>query len=370
MNSIKIKHKKSQSLTGIATTLVCFAALAVSPSVRALDEISDLYDSPQALAMGNAHSADAKGHVANFYNPAGLAKEITRIWEFMIFALDSLAGTGGISTALGEQKLGMYHLLDEAQRNPDRYSYFRFNVMPAIYRRNFAFALLGSYRFAAKAAANGNVDVNAATEVAPSIGFGTNLAGNTIKIGVSAHYIVRNELNKVVTPTDLGNSSVASLMSEGAGLSTNLGLIFTLPTSYLPTIAIVWKDMFNTKFSATNYLNNQASGAPKTVPQSFNAAFSIHPQFSHKFRTTFSMEIKHIEMTDKSFAKRFHVGVQIEDYRRFFVWLGANQLYPTFGMGLRLPGGNLEVGTYATDVGEGDARQADRRLFMRYTLSF
>jgi hypothetical protein len=39
-------------------------------------------------------------------------------------------------------------------------------------------------------------------------------------------------------------------------------------------------------------------------------------------------------------------------------------------MALRVKGGNLELGTYAEDIGYGTAVQSDRRIFFRYTIGF
>jgi hypothetical protein len=85
---------------------------------------------------------------------------------------------------------------------------------------------------------------------------------------------------------------------------------------------------------------------------------------------TVAFEFKNIELIDTIWQKRIHAGIQIENDRNLYFWLGANQLYPTFGLGWRVKGGDLEVGSYAQDIGAGETRKADRRVFLRYTIDF
>ena len=38
--------------------------------------------------------------------------------------------------------------------------------------------------------------------------------------------------------------------------------------------------------------------------------------------------------------------------------------------GRALLGGDLEIGTYGEDVGDGDVREGNRRMYLRYTIDF
>ena len=344
--------------------------LCATPALS-LDEYFNLYDSPQGLAMGNAFTADAEGHAANYYNPAGLAKANKRRTETILFAFDGIPSFSGLSTAVEARTFGMYHLLDEVQSNPTRYHYNRFNVLPGYSRRGFAAAILGTYEFAARSDGN-DVDINSHVDVIPTIGFGTNLAGNVLKLGVTLKAVMRNELKGVYAHSQIsgGEAQIAPQMAEGLGFGGDIGMMMTLPNRYLPTLGVVWKDVLNTRFSHSNILNKRASGTPSPIEQSVNAAFSIHPIIGRGLRGTISVEVKHIEQTEVALRKRLHLGFELAGYRSLFFWGGLNQLYLTAGVGLRVPGGNLEVGTYSQEVGEGDAYEESRRLFFRYTLSF
>jgi hypothetical protein len=334
-------------------------------SAFALDEQFQLYDAPQALGMGNAFTADAYGYTALFYNPAGLAKGESRHWEVTPIAFDVIPGLGGLGQALSQKSLGIYQLSRQLQNNSGSYSYMRLDTVPAVVYHGFGLALLGSYQFAG--IYNGTQDdIECNTDVGVVTGAATNFFGNRLKIGASVKAIDRNQLPGSFT----GDVSTQSMMQEGLGFGADLGVMYSLPQKYLPTFAVAWKDMFNTYFHASHLLNPHATGAPAPIPQSVNAAFSFHPVLYRDLRATFAVEYQHIESPDIIWQKKVHLGTQFLLSRSFYLWAGLNQLYPTFGMALRVKGGNLELGTYAEDIGYGTAVQSDRRIFFRYTIGF
>jgi hypothetical protein len=123
-----------------------------------------------------------------------------------------------------------------------------------------------------------------------------------------------------------------------------------------------------TRFTAAHFLNSSSAGAPDPIPHSFDAAFSFHPIVSKGWKGTLSLEFKHFERLDIPFRKHLHLGIEIETTRAFFIWLGVNQLYATGGIGYRTKGGDLEIGTYAQDVGYGSEAKQDRRFLLRYSV--
>lgn len=338
--------------------------------VFSLGEINELYSSPQGLAMGNALTADARGYAALFYNPSALAKEQLNRPEFIPFAIEGYLSTGGILTIFSKKSLGIYRLFDEIQKNPGRHSYFRYNLVPAISRRNFAFAILGSYWYQARSDGI-EVDIDAGTDIVPTLGYGINLAGNLIKLGVSVKAVLRNQLKGIYAHADLNSDdSIESLMKEGIGYGADIGCIITLPIKFLPTLGLIVKDFFDVTFNHSNILNKKSSLKPDSIGKSANAALSFHPYFSNKLRSTIAIEIKHFELWYLPIRKKLHIGFELENTRNLYVWAGLNQLYFTFGIGYRIFGGNFEFGTYGVDIGEGPASEESRRFFFRYTISF
>ena len=128
--------------------------------------------------------------------------------------------------------------------------------------------------------------------------------------------------------------------------------------------------MFDTKFEDSKILNLKSAGKPETIPQSYHLGVSISPQLGNGWKYKISADYRHLEMHHLNWREHFHLGLEFEKDRTLFIWAGLNQMYPTGGLGLRLKGGHLEVGTYAREIGSEDLLQGDRRYFFRFTVSF
>lgn len=353
--------------------MAAIVLLWVSPRTFALNELLDLYDAPQVLAQGNAMTADAYGYLSNYYNPAGLAKMPSRKSEIHLVALEAMTSGTGVARAVEAQSWGVGPLNPKIAANPDSYTYFSYGAIPAISIRGFSLSLLARREYAALSDGT-NVDIDTRTDLGVTVGVARNFAGNLFKIGLAGKFLVRNQLKGTYAHSDFySEQAIQTLAKEGMGFGADVGAILTLPYTYLPTFGLVWKDVLGTQFRSSQFLNPYSSSAPDSIPQSFNAGFSVSPRFSRMWRMKIAADIRHLERTDLPFRKKFHLGFEMESLKGkggTYWWLGLNQLYPCFGMGVRLPGGNLEVGTYGTEVGAGDTAEADRRFFMRYTVSF
>ncbi len=349
--------------------LLIFLALSCG-HLHALDELFEIYNAPQALAMGNAWTADATGVGALFHNPAGLAKATLKAWEITPVAIDGSFSTGFAGSAVTGRSLSRGKIFDTLQTTPNSYNYLRGNGMASIARRNFAFAILGASELAGRSDGT-NADVRAGEDVGFFLGGSTNLSANMLKIGVTGKMLLRNQLLGTFTHAQIADgASTSALMQSGLGIGADVGMLITLPVSYLLTLGFVWKDALGTKFLPSSLLNAQATGVPATIPQSFNVALSVHPALAKNVRGSFSAEFRHIERTDLPLTKRLHFGFQFIARKSLFCWLGLNQMYPTGGVGLRMRGGDFELGTYAQDVALPLMLEADRRFFFRYTIGF
>jgi hypothetical protein len=256
------------------------------------------------------------------------------------------------------------------QSNPGTYYSMRNNILPAFAWKGFAIAFLGTDRFAAQSDGT-SLEIDAGQDLAARIGFAQNFVGNLLKLGVSVTALQRNQLKGTFAHAALdSNDSMQALMNEGLGFSANAGVLFTWPMQYLPTIGFSVHDIGGMTFQRNPLLNTRAAGTPEAIPMTYHAGFSMQPRFSKSLRSVLTVDIRHLERTDLELTKKLHFGLQIEWSGSFFTWVGANQLLPTFGMGMRLSGGNLELGAYGVDIGPAGTRQADTRFLMRYTIGF
>lgn len=337
---------------------------------HALDELFHVYDSPQGLAMGNAYTADATGYAANYYNPAGLAKGTLTKWEVTFLAAEGSLSLTGIGKVLGAQSFGVHRVLNKI-RGEGGYFYERGNLLASVQKRGFGFAILGSSELAESS--NGDqLDIRFTRDVVPTFGAGFNLAGNLIKIGAVGKLIARQQVKGTYLHEELATpEQIDAQFKQGLAFGADIGFHLTLPNAWLPSLGFVWKDIFGTRFVRDSmvFATNE-NGRPDNIDQSFNIGVSVHPHLSNSVYATFAAEVKHLELREMSYLKRLHLGAQLEINRSFYLWAGLNQFYPTGGMGLRVKGGNLDVGIYTVDVGEGDERASNMRTAIRYTIGF
>jgi hypothetical protein len=360
---------------------LCLLAVAVflflyNRPVFALGEQFSLYDSPQALMMGNAVTADSRWYTALFQNPAGLAqayrRDTRRHWAVTPVAIDWIPSAATLGQVLSEKTMQFARTLALMQSSPGGYQYSRLNLVPSVTHRNFGVAALITSEFAAKSDGT-NVDIRAGNDVAMVAGVASNFFGNILKVGVNVKAILRNQIEGTFAHSALPDTaSIASNMREGMGFGADAGILLTAPLLWLPTFGLVVKDITGTRFTPSRILNQSNNGlAPSEIRQSINAGFMMSPILFRGIRANLTADLKYLDRPDIAFAKRVHFGAEIITEKRLYVWLGMNQLIlPCFGLGLRTVGGDLEVGTFAQDVGDGETREANRRFSFRYTIGW
>ncbi|NBX76266.1 MAG: hypothetical protein EBQ92_06905 [Proteobacteria bacterium] len=345
--------------------------LLIDP-VMALDEFFDSYQSGSCLAQGNACTASVSGYASHFYNPAGFTRFRRKNTELHLVVGEAQTSGSTAGIVLENKAIGLHHLLSPFQDNPDQYQFLSISTLPAITFRNFSFAILGNTQVAALS--NGSaIDIDARQDIIPSLGYSHAFAGNILRLGISVKGLYRNQMKGVFQHSAINNlteTELGSLFREGMGLRADTGLLLVLPHRFLPTLGISWMNMFDTHFQETHYLNSQSSGAPEKIPQSFHVGFSISPKFNREWSSTLSIDYRNIESYYFPWRKHLHIGLELQRDNVLFFWAGLNQMYFTGGMGARLKGGHLELGTYAKDIGAGNSYQEDRRYFLRYTISF
>lgn len=356
--------------TRIFLLFIAFFVL-LSSQLWALNEKFESYTPPQAHAMGYALTADAYGVLANFYNPAGLAKGSIRKWEVTLADVVIVEGLSALGSMIATRSISTLQITKALQNSPGVYNFYQIGGVPSISRRNFGFSPLLSYRYAAQSDGT-NVDMDTVIDIAPTLGVASNFLGNRLKVGITGKAILRNQIQGNYAHSQIqSEEALGALSREGIGLGFDVGALYTFANRFLPTIGVVWRDVLGTQFySATNILKPHASGLPNSIAQSINIAGSLRPRIGKKLVSTWAVEYKHLEDFTLPFEKKFHLGLQIEDEKSFFIWLGLNKMFLTFGFALRLPGGNLELSTYGEEVGTPTVSKEDRRIAIRYTIGF
>lgn len=342
----------------------------------ALNENFSLYDSPQALMMGNACTADSRWYTALFQNPAGLAqayrRDTRRHWSTTPVAIDWIPSMAIMGQVVSDKTMQWGRTISAMQSSPGDYHYSRLNLVPSITHRNFGLALLATSEFAGLSDGS-NIDIRAGNDLGAVMGFASNFFGNILKLGVNVKAIIRNQIEGTYAHTTLvDTASVNSNMKEGVGFGADVGLLLTAPLLWLPTLGIAVKDVGNTRFVHSTILNPSNNGqAPSSIQQTINLGFMMSPILARGVRANFTADLKYLDRPEIPLTKKLHFGVEVITERRLYIWAGMSQLLlPSLGLGLRTVGGDLEVGTYAADIGAGSTREANRRLVFRYTIGW
>lgn len=350
-----------------------FLVLSSSGSwLRATEEITDAYSSVSCLAKGNACVASVSGFASHFYNPAAVGRFTRSQWEGHLVVAEGHFNSQAISHFWDTQSLGPYQILKESQNSVGKYHFESISTFPSLTFRNFSFGILGTSQI--NAVSDGTqLNINSRQDLIPTLSLSRHFAGNLLRVGLSVKGILRNQIKGTFTHSSLlamEESQYASLGQEGFGASVEGGLLLTLPHRYLPTFGVAWLNAFDTHFSPVKVFSTQANTSPEKIPQSFHAGFSINPKLNRSSHMSLSADFRHIELAHLPLRKKLHFGLEIKNSMGWYFWGGLNQLYVTGGLGLRLPGGHLEMGTYASDRGTGETLEEDRRYFLRYTMSF
>jgi hypothetical protein len=131
---------------------IILIGLFLSPlmdSAFGLNEKFELYSPPEVLAQGGAMTAEAYGYLANYYNPAGLAKGTKKKVELNIIDVEGVLSPLTAAHIWTSQSFGFYKMLNSIKSAPNFYHYFNFATVPSISFRGFSFSFLASHRFAA-----------------------------------------------------------------------------------------------------------------------------------------------------------------------------------------------------------------------------
>jgi len=324
------------------------------------------------LAQGNACTSSISGFASHFYNPAGLGRLKRKETEWHLVVGETHVGSHTIGALQTIRTYEFSKLLRQFENQSGQYQFLNLSSFPSVTFRNFSFGILGSYQLAALPSSS-TVDIDSRQDLIPTLGFSRHFAGNLLRLGISGKLIYRNQMKGVFSFSEINSTPIdqwGTKHREGMGLGIDSGLLLTFPHRFLPTLGFSWLNMFNTHFEGSKIVNLQSSGTPDSIPQAFHVGLSLSPILTKGWKYTFSVDYQNLELHQVSWKKRLHLGLQLENEKTLFFWAGLNQLYLTGGIGLRLKGGHLEVGTYAKEVGSEENSQQDRRYFGRFTVSF
>ena len=371
----------------VLLSLSIFLLFLTLPAWAVLDfedhAFPEFVTSARALAIGNAYICKVDDAWSAFYNPAGLGT--VRNPQFHIANLH-LEASSGLTKVLGpgpaSEIPGNYmdsfdptEMRTMLAENKGVLTHSRFNFFPNFTVRGLTLGYMASQRN--RAIIN---DVNTADpndplntfEIAerrdhgPVMSLSGSLFGGVFKVGASAVYLIRRDLYKSfgpTAPTVVDNTDYKS----GKSLQITAGTKVTLPIVLLPTLSAVLRNATSNAWD-----NVSDNGGPEKIKQTIDVGFSITPQISKSARLHMEVNLKDLNNSyDTDAKRRAAAGMELDFNRRLFVRLGYGDGWGSGGLGVRTRTFIMDLTTYAVDRSlEGFREEEDRRWVLSLSSGF
>lgn len=389
---------RSLLLMGVFTFLTGPLAQAQSVSTT----IHHHYQAPRALGMGDAFVAVANDYSALFYNPAGLAR---REGGQFNASMGVGAGTGIMdffkeygdiesSNKTEEQKQVAY--LELIQRHYGDVFSARLNLMEGIWvRPNWGIGLVPmdlSIELSMHQQVGPTLNATVYADTTLGIGYGADIPSfdyGRLSWGVTGKFVNRGFFSKSISAIDLASSDEIvkkSDLQEGYTIDADVGALWTpeIPDEGFwsvirlarPTFGAVVRNVAEMGFGQSLKLLNKE--APTGAPEKLYRVVDLGSRWEYPELWIFGgrgvLDIRDLNHPDFTWKKGLHLGFEF-DWTVTSWWkgnyrVGLNQGFWTAGLSAELGIFNLDLVSYAEDVGSRNTPIENRVYAVKMNLDF
>jgi hypothetical protein len=385
-------------LTAIVGSTSAFAAEDTTTSTT----IHHHYQTARALGMGDAFVAVANDYSAIFYNPAGLA----RLDDGQVNLSMNFAGAPGTYT--------FYKDLDTIQKSDDDETTKQIAIAELIqdnYGKTFSMRLAPLEGIwvrpkwgIAFIPADISLEMTMHQQVGPTadtivyadstlaLSYGDDLHHwldhGRLSWGITGKFVNRGYMNKQVRASDFAaDSKVISEedMLEGYTIDADIGTLWTpeIPDEGFwsvirlarPTFGVVVRNVAETGFGQTmNLINKEKTEAPEKLYRVVDVGTRWEYPSAWIFGGRGTLDVRDINHPYFNWRKGVHAGLEF-DWTVATWWkghyrFGLNQGYWTAGLSAELGIFNLDVVSYANDVGTLNSPKENRNYAVKLNLDF
>jgi hypothetical protein len=348
------------------------ALLLVSAPAFADAVNNEWYSSTRALSMGNVGISSAEDSItAMFYNPGALTRNKHTVLE--IFNPQLEIGKGVFTIAGSGAGYGKQLSLKDTQpllmEHPHKASYMGYSLFPNVHAQNFGFGILWRQEAVSYINSQDKLEYHSRYLLLPTMGIAMNLMGNHLRLGVGFRAIQITENNRKVDP-DADGVGYKKDPEEGFGIGADVGALFSLPWSSLPTLGVVARNVGDSTFTggAPFPQGEGIARMPGRIKMTYDGGFSISPKIGQRDTLIFAIDYRDIQNVSYVDTRRHvNIGLELGFKKSFFLRTGFGRGYWTAGFGLASKYGSFDFGTYGEEL---DARNFQGIQDRRYSLRF
>jgi hypothetical protein len=351
-----------------------YAILASAATAKATERF-DFFRGVRQVGMGGASIAVVNDETALLANPAALGKirqPIVTLIDPEIQGNANLVTLGSTDTGILTNPQKLLSALTQ-QSNWNKNVFAKASIFPSFVSTNFGIGLYGTDQVNGIVDSTGtNFNLDYTNDYALALGYNFRFFDGRIKLGVAGRAIDRTEIHTVV-PASSTNLSVNGLAASGQGIAADVGLILTAPWDYLPSLAIVARDVGTTSFTLNHgMINPGASQYPRSVATSADVGVSISPIIGRNTRMQLTAEYQDVitASTEKDQLRRVHAGIEFNLNDLIFLRGGLNQRYWTAGFEFDTGHVQIQLASYGEEIGTSTTPLEDRRYVVKVGLRF
>lgn len=360
---------------GLGTKLAVAACSLLASTQAAADalEFNTLYRSPYFLGRGDTGVATADNHEAIFYNPAGLALG-TGIYKETVLVSPSAQVSTQTKDLVRQAVVEKENSAESLKRFAGKNVHFGLNNFTGIVFRRFAIGVLASANtniMLSKSPEENGLDtlhadasVNRVATLSAAEGF----FDNSLLVGTTLKYILRNEANIDVSAADANNIADKldsdDVKKDRKGYGADLGVMLR-PKSWPMSLGLHVENLGTTKLKA-----NESGVDGKRLPQIVTLGLAVE-KATRTSALAFMVDFRDaLGSVEPNGFKRTHLGAEVRFGRFIGVTGGLNQRYPTVGFFANLYVVRMDLGLMTEEVGSSSGIRPDQRLMFRLMAGF
>lgn len=325
------------------------------------------------MGMGGAAIAVVNDETALLINPNGLARLRETYGTVLDLEVTSTLDTVNEVGALTSDAIEPEAIYEELQGNLDTSLFVRAQTFPSVAMKNFGFGLLAKYDIhAERRSSDQNLDLNYVSDWAFTMGYNHSFWGGIVKLGANARLIDRVEFSGLIDPA-VDGLDLQNLANGGMGVGVDVGFSLTSPTSFLPTLTLLARNVGDTSFNlGDGFRDYQTNQELQKMPFQVDAAVALFPIHSRNFRSTLTVQMNDLQAEGvyEDAVRRLHVGWELNMADSWFFRAGYNQGYFTGGLEWATVYTQLQLAYYGEEIGTDENPVQEDRVALKLLFRF